>query len=124
MRPPALVRGSGGLLEKENDRGEDDRSASIRMYDYSELGSKLKTLRPEKKKGKWFTLVELNERLAKLREIEEKESQTRVGGVSLRDLRNTMIVKSDASKRKLKNKTSMYLLSNFINLWMIATRDR
>lgn len=109
MEPPALVRGSGGFLEKENVRGEDDRSASIRMYAYSELGSKLTTLRPEKKKGKWFTLVELNERLAKLREIEEKESQTRVGGVSWRDLRDT-IVKSDASKKKLKNKTSKYLL--------------
>ncbi|PIN18672.1 Mitochondrial/choloroplast ribosomal protein S15 [Handroanthus impetiginosus] len=51
----------------------------LKMSDHLDLGKKLKMLRPEKRKGKWFSLQELSERLAKVRKIEEKESEARIG---------------------------------------------
>ncbi|XWS11729.1 hypothetical protein CRYUN_Cryun37aG0024700 [Craigia yunnanensis] len=63
----------------------------IKMYDYAELGQKLKELRPEMKREEgWFSLQELNERLMKLREMEEKETESRIGGVSFKDVRESL----------------------------------
>lgn len=42
-------------------------------HDLSSLGEKLKTMRPEKRKGKWFSLQELSDRLAKVKVADEKE---------------------------------------------------
>ncbi|XP_042511568.1 uncharacterized protein DDB_G0271670 [Macadamia integrifolia] len=65
----------------------------VKMYDYGELGEKLRKLRPaDAKAGKnWFSLGELNERLIKLREIEEKETESKIGGVSFKDLRESLM---------------------------------
>ncbi|GER48475.1 ribosomal protein S15 [Striga asiatica] len=80
--------------------GEDDetmRTQFVKMYNYSELGAKLQMLRPEKKKGSWFSLHELNERLAKLREIEKKDN-TEIVGIPLSELRD-VVSKMDGKKK-------------------------
>ncbi|KAL0342154.1 UNVERIFIED_CONTAM: 30S ribosomal protein S15 [Sesamum calycinum] len=115
LESPMIIGGTSGLpsfFGKEKDGSEDDnvsstaakRTGFVKMYDYSELGTKLKMLRPEKKKGKWFSLNELNERLAKLREIEEKEGQVTIGGISFKDLRDTLVSLSLADEDKKKKK--------------------
>ncbi|PIN00080.1 Mitochondrial/choloroplast ribosomal protein S15 [Handroanthus impetiginosus] len=112
---PLITGGSDRLpsfLEKEKSGSKNDnagsiaamRTAFLKMYDYSDLGTKLKMLRPEKKKGKWFSLQELNERLAKLRVVEEKESQERMGGISFKDLRETLIQLSLSEDDETKKK--------------------
>lgn len=74
----------------------------VRTYGYEELGEKLRRLRPEGKKGEdWFSLGELNERLVKLREVEEKESS--IAGFSFRDLKMKL---RDSSEGKTKIQTS------------------
>ncbi|KAI3463445.1 hypothetical protein Pfo_020108 [Paulownia fortunei] len=83
------------------------RSEFVRMYDHLDLGKKLKMLRPEKRKGKWFSLQELNERLAKLREIEEKESEAKLG-VPVKDLRESLmkwnIPKDEKARQGMKRR--------------------
>lgn len=81
------------------------RSRFMSMYNYSEMGTKLKMLRPEKKKGKWFSLNELNERLVKLREMEEKESRSIVPGVSFKDLRDSVVKVAYSDEEKMRKKT-------------------
>lgn len=50
----------------------------LTIYSEEELGEKLKMLRPEGNKEEgWFSLQELNQRLVKLRQVEEKEAQNR-----------------------------------------------
>ncbi|CAK9169745.1 unnamed protein product [Ilex paraguariensis] len=86
----------------------------LRMYSYGDLGQKLRMLRPEVAKKEtqknWFSLAELNERLMKLREIEEKESESRIGGISFKELRESLakLQISDAEKAR---KTSMERLN-------------
>ncbi|KAH1113547.1 hypothetical protein J1N35_006925 [Gossypium stocksii] len=58
----------------------------IRMYGYEELGQRLKELRPPEKEG-GFSLQELNERLLKLRAIEDKEAEVWRSGVFSMDIR-------------------------------------
>ncbi|XP_058114175.1 uncharacterized protein LOC131257027 [Magnolia sinica] len=82
------------------------RMEFVRMYSYGELGEKLKKLRPaeagSKKKKEWFSLGELNERLKKLREIDEKETEAGIGGVTFKDLRDSLVrlQNSDASTKR------------------------
>ncbi|KAK8630082.1 hypothetical protein V6N13_078893 [Hibiscus sabdariffa] len=61
------------------------------MHSYEDLGNKLKQLRPpDKKKGEgWFSFQELNERLMKLRAIEEKEMEAKNAGISTKILRDS-----------------------------------
>ncbi|KAK6944484.1 hypothetical protein RJ641_025586 [Dillenia turbinata] len=48
------------------------RTEFVKTYSYGELGERLRNLRPERKlENNWFSLEELNERLVKLRKIEE-----------------------------------------------------
>lgn len=80
-------------------RNEDDKSNAmktdfVKMYSYAELGEKLRRLRPDEAEVKgdgWFSLEELNDRLMKLRELEEKETQAAVNGISFRDLRDSLV---------------------------------
>ncbi|XP_059638618.1 uncharacterized protein LOC132280877 [Cornus florida] len=62
----------------------------VKMYDYDELGKKLRMLRPATNGGNWFSFGELNQRLMKLREIEEKETQSKIVGVNYSDLRESL----------------------------------
>ncbi|XP_050233807.1 uncharacterized protein LOC126682246 [Mercurialis annua] len=83
-------------------------------YKHKELGEKLRSLRPEVKEGEkgWFSLEELSGRLKKLKEIEEKDAQSRFGSLSFNNLRDTIISinKSQNSKKKSQN-AQRFLLS-------------
>lgn len=80
----------------------------MKMYSYDELGARLKKLRPPN--GKGFSITELNNRLQKLREIEEKESESKIGGMSFRDLRESLAQMRKSSELSNK-KTSLQRLA-------------
>ncbi|KAK7280743.1 hypothetical protein RJT34_25810 [Clitoria ternatea] len=76
----------------------------LRTYGDEELGEKLRLLRPERKEKDWFSIAELNERLVRLREMEEKQaSSVNVGGsdisTTLRDCLKQIDEKEDKSKK-------------------------
>ncbi|OIT19282.1 PREDICTED: uncharacterized protein LOC109217550 [Nicotiana attenuata] len=91
---PVSIFGKEMMRDKEGGHKEGTRAEFVRMYSHGELGEKLKMLRPAKKKeGEkgWFSLKELNDRLAKLRETEEKESESRMAGVGFRELKESLV---------------------------------
>ncbi|CAE5957598.1 unnamed protein product [Arabidopsis arenosa] len=66
--------------EREGREGETEEMMTefLTFYNEEELGDKLRMLRPEGEKEEgWFSLQELNQRLVKLRQVEEKEAQYR-----------------------------------------------
>ncbi|KAF9614418.1 hypothetical protein IFM89_018563 [Coptis chinensis] len=74
-----------------------------RSYNYTELGEKLKQLRPTDVNGKnCFSFEELNERLKKLRENEVKEMDARIGGVVAKDLRECLQTLKQTTEEKDK----------------------
>ncbi|XP_030546848.2 uncharacterized protein LOC115752691 [Rhodamnia argentea] len=110
--PPSVF----GREMRERKEGEgktlDGRSKTefLRMYGYADLGGKLKMLRPEcvakGRDGKgWFSLEELNERLVKLREMEEKQT----GGSPFSDLRSSLTHMKYADDEKTKKTTLLRL---------------
>ncbi|KAK8503420.1 hypothetical protein V6N12_034815 [Hibiscus sabdariffa] len=63
------------------------KAGFFKMHSYEDLGKKLKQLRPPEKEGEgWFSFRELNERLMKLRAIEEKEMEAQNAGISTKDI--------------------------------------
>lgn len=65
----------------------------VKMYSAKELGEKLRSLRPEKKGDNkdWFSLEELNQRLVKLREMEERQRGSKLHfGLDLEVLRESL----------------------------------
>lgn len=69
----------------------------LTFYNEEELGEKLRLLRPEGNKEEgWFSLQELNQRLVKLRQVEEKHVQARSGNTVLGKVIATM--RNDAVK--------------------------
>lgn len=66
--------------ERSGREGETEEMSTdfLTFYNEEELGEKLRMLRPEGEKEEgWFSLQELNQRLVKLRQVEEKEAQSR-----------------------------------------------
>lgn len=66
--------------ERSGREGETEEMITdfLTFYNEEELGEKLRMLRPEGEKEEgWFSLQELNQRLVKLRQVEEKEAQSR-----------------------------------------------
>ncbi|EOA35169.1 hypothetical protein CARUB_v10020315mg [Capsella rubella] len=62
-------------LEQRNET-EEMKSEFFKSYDPFELGEKLRLYRPQGKKDQgWFSLQELNQRLVKLRAVEEEHAQ-------------------------------------------------
>ncbi|KAI8544233.1 hypothetical protein RHMOL_Rhmol08G0280000 [Rhododendron molle] len=104
QRLPASVFGKE-MREKERESPA-MRRKFVRGYSYEELGKKLRMLRPpEGKRGEdWFSLGELNERLMKLREVEEKEEK--FTGVSFSDLRQSLVKLQLSSEEN--NKKQMF----------------
>lgn len=112
---PSIMVGSGRLPStifgtgKGND-GNDTGMELVKSYDYPELGMKLGLLRPEKRKGKWFSLQELNERLVKLWKIEEEEDKgLLVQGVTFKDLRECLLKARLSVDEKARKKTMLRL---------------
>lgn len=97
--PSSLPSSVFGREMREKVGGDSQPTAAktefMKLYSYEELGDKLRKLRPdvqhEEKKGMGFSLSELNERLQKLREIEEKETESKIGGISFKDLRESLV---------------------------------
>ena len=90
-RLPVSVFGKE-MKEKKDGKNVGLKTEFVKMYSYDELGNKLRNLRPDKEKGKnWFSLTELNDRLVKLRTMEEKETESRIGGISFQDLRASLM---------------------------------
>ncbi|KAL2554888.1 S15/NS1 [Forsythia ovata] len=118
QEPQMMIGGSDSLpasifgkekRESGDKAGTAMRTEFVKMYSYNELGEKLKMLRPDKKKGTWFSLQELNERLMKLREIEEKESEARIGGVTFMDLRESLVRLRMSDDEKARKNTMQRL---------------
>lgn len=84
----------------------------VKMYGYEELGQKLQRLRPVKygETEECFSLSELNERLAKLRELEETEMESRLDDLPIRDLRKSLerIKAAEDEKKSKRNMLSLF----------------
>lgn len=76
--------------EGEGTAAAKSKAEFLMMYSHDQLGEKLRALRPEAKGREWFSLEELNERLIKLREMEEKNAESTVKGFSFKDLKETL----------------------------------
>ncbi|VVA91478.1 unnamed protein product [Arabis nemorensis] len=89
---------------KEEREGETEEMMTefLTFYNEEQLGEKLRSLRPEGNKEEgWFSLQELNQRLVKLRQAEEKEVQARTGNTVLRNVISKMRI--DATKNEQQN---------------------
>ncbi|KAH1055181.1 hypothetical protein J1N35_033246 [Gossypium stocksii] len=85
------------------------RTEFVRTHSYEELGQRLRELRPPEKEG-GFSLQELNERLIKLRAIEEKEINVQINGVNFMDIREgltTLKWSEEKQKNKLAQKVDI-----------------
>lgn len=95
--------------KEEPDKGDSQAGSAlktefVKVYGLEELGEKLRMLRPEglvEGKGK-FSLEELNERLEKLREMEEKETEARIRGFGFRELRDSLLTIKMSNDEKAK----------------------
>ncbi|KAL5716834.1 hypothetical protein ACHQM5_009951 [Ranunculus cassubicifolius] len=85
----------------------------VKIYKYEELGEKLRRLRPANAKPgqSWFSLSELNERLIKLREMEERESNKNIRGLKFGDLRESIqkLKVSDEEAEQKRKKSNIQL---------------
>ncbi|KAJ3695505.1 hypothetical protein LUZ60_000882 [Juncus effusus] len=83
--PDSIFGKEARNLKKEEEEEEDQdsslRTLFIRSYSESELGEKLRKLRPNETEKKEFSLTEMNERLAKLRKLEEESSSGFLSGI-------------------------------------------
>lgn len=110
-----VIGGIQGLplraFEKEDASVKEGMSTEfVKMYSYGELGQKLRILRPEVKEGEkgWFSLEELNERLRKLREMEEKEAESRIGGKIMKDVKQSLVRLKQLDEEKTRKISSEY----------------
>lgn len=101
---PQSVFGKEIRERKDGDEPSAMKRVFVKMYEYPELGERLKQLRPdEKDKGEgWFSIEELNQRLTRLRELEEKETEPKIYGMQYKDFRSglEMLKRSDDEKKK------------------------
>lgn len=99
------------LGKKKEEETEEMKSEFFKVYDTKELGEKLRLFRPEgtKEQG-WFSLKELNQRLVKLREVEEEEFQTTRKGVHFLGLRSGIELARDMEEAK-KSSTRTFRVS-------------
>ncbi|KAF8048128.1 hypothetical protein N665_2665s0003 [Sinapis alba] len=111
------------VFGEEIEERKKNKSEFIKRYDTGELGEILRKYRPEGKKEEgWFSLEELNQRLVKLREVEEEKVQGTRKGFQFDDLRSGIQEQKEAEARQslalqnvdlfsvLSGGTSKYLL--------------
>ncbi|CAH2067964.1 unnamed protein product [Thlaspi arvense] len=90
--------GQGKMTEEEM---EEMKSEFVKRYDPKELGEILRLYRPQGKKEEgWFSLQELNQRLVKLREVEEEAAQRTRKGFAFDELRSGIQQTKEAAARK------------------------
>ncbi|XP_024972567.1 uncharacterized protein LOC112511254 isoform X2 [Cynara cardunculus var. scolymus] len=90
--------------DKKDVLSDEMKTEFVRNYSYGDLGKNLKNLRPEVKGGKkiGFSLGELNERLRKLRELDEEENRNR-HGLYMKELRVSLYHLSQDEKKTKPN---------------------
>ncbi|XP_073039158.1 uncharacterized protein [Primulina eburnea] len=124
MNVPQLIIGGSDRLpasligkDKKDVGGKDNEASSagrlkfFRPYSFEEMGKKLVSLRPEKK-GKWFSLQELNDRLDRMRVLEEKEIEARGSSFLYRELRESLVTINSKSEGLAKRDMhKQYVLS-------------
>ncbi|XP_010459117.1 PREDICTED: probable 37S ribosomal protein S28, mitochondrial [Camelina sativa] len=96
--------------ERREGETEDTITEFLTFYNEEELGEKLRMLRPEgdKQEG-WFSLQELNQRLVKLRQVEEKEAQSRTKNFAA--LRNVISsIKNDSDKNEVLTQQNVAIM--------------
>ncbi|XP_073145027.1 uncharacterized protein [Henckelia pumila] len=114
MNSPQLIIGGTESLpasffgkDKKEVGGEDNGASTAgtlkyaRSYNYEEMGKKLASLRPDKK-GKWFSLQELNDRLDKMRLLEEKETESSSSSILYKELRECLVAIDSKSEGQAK----------------------
>ncbi|KFK42445.1 hypothetical protein AALP_AA2G257400 [Arabis alpina] len=105
---------------------EEMKSEFIKFYDPKELGEKLRLFRPEEMKVEgWFSLKELNQRLVKLREVEEEEIQrTRNGkGIPFGVLRSDIAeahIKEQAKKSSAFHRLDIFSVFDGTPQYLLA----
>ncbi|KAK1422432.1 hypothetical protein QVD17_25546 [Tagetes erecta] len=106
-RPKSLNRNNNeGIVSNET------RADFVRTYSAGEMGKRLRKLRPGDKKVK-FSLTELNERLQKFREMEEKEAPI-IGGLVYESLREGLVkLKGLEDEKEKKKNAGIRVLSSF-----------
>lgn len=115
MNAPQLIIGGGdgspaSLIGKDKkDVGGKHNVDFVRKYSCEEMGKKLESLRPEKK-GKWFSLQELNDRLAKMRLLEEKEIKARGSAFPFEDLRESLMTINLKSEEQAKRNSKFFII--------------
>lgn len=80
----------------------------LKIYSHKELGEKLRQLRPQvgKDKTDWFSLAELNERLKKVKAMDEEKYEKRPVGVTFQDLRQCLMMMKEETDNK-KNQVNL-----------------
>ncbi|KAK2982841.1 hypothetical protein RJ640_021331 [Escallonia rubra] len=112
----AALRGSGERRSQAESAAA--RMEFVRSYSYDELGAKLRKLRPEASKGgkkERFSLAELNERLIKLREMEEQENESSTAGKLFRDIRNRLVQTRLSEREEMEKRSDIFSCSSRVD---------
>ncbi|PON86340.1 Ribosomal protein [Trema orientale] len=112
---PASVFGKETREKEDGESSNAMKTAFLRTYSYKDLGEKLRKLRPEAKGEGWFSIEELNDRLLKLREVEEQEAASGTTGIPFRALRESLAKIGLADQEKIQKKANerLDILSQF-----------
>lgn len=97
---PVLLEGETWNTKVESDAM---KTEFVKNYTPTELGNKLRRLRPQVKGKNWFSLTELNERLRKMREMEDKEINSKGG--FFKDIREGLVKLHISDSDKVKKNT-------------------
>ncbi|KAI3839476.1 hypothetical protein MKW92_038541 [Papaver armeniacum] len=107
---PSDIFGGKEIKEKSEAEIEAMKTEFLNPYSHEELGRKLRQLRPDETTEKEFTLHGLNERLKKLRVMEEQVVD-KVGGLPLKSLKESLLkLKLDSDD---KSRMQMHNISIF-----------
>ncbi|KAI3932817.1 hypothetical protein MKX01_031799 [Papaver californicum] len=107
---PSDVVGGKEMKEKSEAEMEAMKTEFLNPYSHEELGQKLRQLRSDETTKKEFTIHGLNERLKKLRVMEEQVVD-KVGGLPLKSLKESLLkLKLDSDD---KSKMQMHNISMF-----------
>ncbi|MED6210834.1 hypothetical protein PIB30_067907 [Stylosanthes scabra] len=87
----------------------------VKMYSFPELGEKLRALRAQGVGSEGFSIAELNERLIKLRELEENESLAALSetGVPFKELKASLHVLTQSNPENIKKKQGLDIIAHF-----------
>lgn len=97
---PGMIGGTNALpqdifgkeMRKEGTQSKTMFSAGfLKTYSVEDLGKKLRKLRPEGKEKGWFSVRELNERLVRLRKMEEEQARSNIHDSTIGAIRECLV---------------------------------